>query len=198
MPTVNRPRWPSAARCVFLAVLVLSSCCFTPTWGQSGPTWESIQLPLWHLRIDPELPCRWPGCQPAVCRCRPKIAMWMWNATFGCDLAPYPDWMFMSSNYICDYKPDMHDPQYDIECAYKPPERPSGISWVPSAPKVSAGWCSSAKSMYSQGMFTLRYVHSGCCWHYHVHPGSPWCVSGHSHASLACVMSIYALFGAKI
>ena len=49
------------------------------------------------------------------------------------------------------------------EKIYKPPGRPSGISSVPPAPKVSAGWRPSAKSMYAQGMFTLRYAHSGCC-----------------------------------
>ena len=55
----------------------------------------------------------------------------------------------------------MYDLQYDTKCAYKPPERPSGISWVLPAPKVSvsARWCSSAKSMYAKGMFTLRYAH---------------------------------------
>ena len=53
----------------------------------------------------------------------------------------------------------MYDLQYDTESVYKPPERPSGISWVLPAPKVSAGWRPSAKSMYAKGMFTLRYAH---------------------------------------
>ena len=60
-----------------------------------------------------------------------------------------------------DYKPYMYDLrlQYDTKCVYKPPEWPSGISWMLPAPSVSARWCSNAKSMYAKGAFALRYAH---------------------------------------
>ena len=76
----------------------------------------------------------------------------------------------------------------------------------------------SSRSFCSAMPTTVRQCLSGhilkCCWvsdlhrwslianqhlgKHQMHPGSTWCVFGHSHASLACVMSIYALFGAKI
>ena len=73
MPTSDWPKWPSASRFVFLAVLGLSFCYWRPPEGQSDPTWESIQLPLWLLRKVPELPCQHPKAQPRVFWSRPGL-----------------------------------------------------------------------------------------------------------------------------
>ena len=79
-----------------------------------------------------------------------------------CVFSHIPISHFMSFKTISYYKYNTSGRYYDGAGAWAATARTSGNFEVPPASNVPARWCSSAKSMYAQGTFTLRYAHSGC------------------------------------